>query len=155
PVFNNGNFALTPQVIGAGGTVRDTYLIDLSQGIGQWSRNAGLLIEGCVQVCDTQRPLLYLWEYSCLNKNVSVARRATDWEDLGYKGAKFIQGVVLRANTFPHQKLLQVEFDGSLAAPQIGLTLPIFHDGEQMIPYPQEDTGWQPFIAELVRLHGI
>jgi len=155
PVVVNGNIALATVNLGSGDTLRNTYLIDLSGGIGYYSRNFGLLIEGVVQACDTQRPLLYLWEPAFIIKGTSVVRRATDWEDLGYKGAKFIQGVVLRANTFGLQKLLQVEYDGSLSSPQVALTLPIFHDGEQSIAYPEQDIGWQPFIAELVRLHGV
>jgi hypothetical protein len=155
PVITNGNVALVPQIVGAGGTLRDTFMIDVSQGIGQWSRNFGLWIEGVLQACDTQRPLLYLWEPSFLWKNVSIINRATDWEDLGYKGLKFIQGVVLRANTFGLQKLLEVQFDGPLAAPQVALTLPIFHDGEVTVAYPKEDIGWNPFQAQLVRLIGV
>lgn len=155
PVLDNGNTALAPQIVGAGGIVRQTYLVDISQGIGQYSRNCGLWIQGRCEVCDTQRPLLFLWEHSYLWKGTSVGNRATDWEDLGYKGAKYIQGVVLRANTFGLQKVLEVQFDGPNAAPQLALQLPIFHDGEQSIAYPFEDTGWNPFIGELVRLRGL
>lgn len=155
PTITNGNILLAPQTLGIGDNLRDTYMVDVSQGIGQWSRNFGLRIEGNVDPCDTQRPLLYLWEVSYLWKNVSVIDRATDWEDLGYKGAKFVQGVVLRANTFGLEKLLQIEFDGPLAAPQVAMTLPILHNGEQSIAYPQLDLGWQPFLAQLVRLRGI
>jgi hypothetical protein len=96
PVLQNGNVALDPVTLGAGGILRDTFLIELTQGDGVYSRNCGLWIEGAVQACDTQRPIFYLWELSYLWKGTSVARRATDWEDLGYKGAKFIQGVIRR-----------------------------------------------------------
>ena len=155
PCITNGNVLLESWLLGQGGLFRDTFLIEVNQGAGQYSRNFGLLIQSCVDACDTQRPLLYLWEPSFIHKNVSVGRRATDWEDLGYKGAKFVQGVVIRANTFGVPKLLQVEYDGPANAPQVAMQLSIFHDGEQAIAYPQQDTGWNPFVAELVRLRGI
>ncbi len=159
PVVDNGNVALTQQTIGLGGTVRDTFLVEVGAGgevgYGVLSRNFGLWIEGAVQACDTQRPIFYLWEPAYLWKGTSVGFRATDWEDLGYKGAKFIQGVVIRANTFGVAKAVEVQFDGPNGAPQLGVTLSLLHDGEQSIAYPQADTGWQPFHGQLVRLQGI
>ena len=159
PVIDNGNVALTARNVGVGGLVRDTFLIEVGSGAdsgyGVLSRNFGLWIEGAVQACDTQRPLLYLWEPSYLWKQTSIARRATDWEDLGYKGAKFVQGVVIRANTFGEDKCVAVEYDGPNGAPQQALILTINHDGEQSKAYPLGATGWTPFIGELVRLRGL
>jgi hypothetical protein len=153
PVITNGNTALTPVIIGAGGTVRDTYIVELESGEGIYSRNCGFLIEGACQACDIQRPIFYLWETSWSWKQISTGRRATDWDDLGYKGAKFVQGVVLRANTFNQAKTLLVQYDGPNAAPQTAITLTISHNGERQIAYPLSSAGWTPFIAELVRLH--
>lgn len=155
PVIDNGNVALAPVTLGAADTLRTTYLVELSDGVGTLSRNCGLWIEGAVQACDINRPLLYLWEASYLWKGTAVGYRATDWEDLGYKGAKFVQGVVIRANTFGEPKLVEVQYDGPLNAPQVALTLSLLHNGEQTIAYPVEDAGWNPFIAELVRLAGV
>lgn len=160
PTLVNGSLDLAPQVVGIDGVVRDTYLIECSDGVGVLSRNFGLKIEGFCELCDTQRPLFYLWEPSQIAKQVIVARRATDWEDLGYKGAKFVQGIVIRANTFGLDKCLAVEFDGPNNNPQQALVLTINHDGEQSKAYPLESatdpaTRWNPFAAELVRLHGV
>jgi hypothetical protein len=157
PVTTNGNVALTQRTLGIGGTVRDTFLVEVgagSGGEGVLSRNFGLLIEGAVQACDTQRPLLYLWEPAFIPKQVSIARRATDWEDLGYKGAKFVQGVMIRANTFGATKSVAVQYDGVNTAPQTALTLSLTHNGERQVAYPLAAAGWTPFIAELVRLQG-
>jgi hypothetical protein len=159
PVIDNANVALDPQVVGAGGTERETYLIEVGlaaaeRGDGVISRNCGLRIEGAVQACDIQRPIFYYWEPSFLWKGLSVARRATDWEDFGYRGAKFVQGVVIRANTFGVNKTVEVQYDGPNDAPQVALTLTLNHDGEQTIAYPRAAGGWTPFIAELVRLQG-
>lgn len=159
PVISNGNDALEPNVLGALEAVRATYIVEVGEtagtlGDGIWSRNLGLWIEGTIQLCDTQRPLLYLWEPSFVPKQVSVAFRATDWQDLGYNGAKFIQGVVLRANTFGLPKTVNVQYDGPNGAPIVALALTINHDGEQTKAYPLDAAGWTPFIAELVRLQG-
>lgn len=157
PAVDNGNTLSTPRVVGIGGTVRDTFLIEIGTGPGGYgviSRTCGLLIEGLLDACDIQRPLLYLWEPAWAQKSVSRARRATDWSDLDYVGAKFVQGVVLRANTFGVQKAVEVQFDGPNSTPQVALTLSLVHNGERTYAYPLQDTGWTPFIAELVRLQG-
>ena len=159
PVVDNGNVALAPQLLGMGVAVRDTFLVEVGatddlRGTGPLSRNFGLWIQGCCELCDVQRPIFYLWEPSFLWKGVSVAYRATDWEDLGYKGTKFVQGILIRANTFNQQKSVEVQFDGPNTGPQVAMTLPLLHDGEQAIAYPLSNDGWQPFHAELVRLHG-
>lgn len=159
PVVENGNTLLTPQVLGASGNaLRDTYQIEVGAdgelGYGVLSRNFGLQITGGCQACDDQRPLLYLWEPAYLAKQVSTGWRATDWEDLGYKGAKFVQGVIIRANTFGLDKLVEIQFDGTNTTPQVALTLTINHNGERQIAYPLAAAGWTPFIGELVRMQG-
>jgi hypothetical protein len=159
PVVENGNVACDMRLLGASDTVRATYIVEVGQGgetgYGVLSRNFGMWIQGLCDSCDTQRPIFYLWEPAFLNKQSVVARRATDWEDLGYKGAKFVQGIVIRANTFGEDKCVSVEFDGPNINPQQALVLTINHDGEQSIAYPMTSLGWTPFIAELVRLRGI
>jgi hypothetical protein len=93
--------------------------------------------------------VLYLWEPAYLQKQTPIALRATDWEDLGYAGAKFVQGIVIRANTFGQNKTLLVQADG---VTQLSLT--INHNGEREIAYPLTPDGWDPFHAQLVRLKG-
>jgi hypothetical protein len=159
PVINNGNTALEPNLLGALATERATFIVEVGEdatalGDGVWSRNLGLWIEGQVQLCDTQRPILYLWEPSFVIKQISTAYRATDWQDLGYNGAKFVQGVVIRANTFGDNKTVNVQYDGPNGTPQIALALTLNHDGEQTKAYPLASAGWEPFVAELVRLQG-
>lgn len=160
PVVDNGNMLLAPQIVGVGGTVRDTYTIEVGAvpgsnlGYGVVSRNFGLQITGNCQVCNDQRPLFYLWEAAGIGKGTGVGYRATDWDDLGYKGSKFVQGIVIRANTFGIDKSITIQYDGPNAAPQTALTLTINHDGEQTKAYPLTTDGWVPFVAELVRLKG-
>lgn len=148
PVTENGNLPAT--TVGILGTVRDTFIIEVNAGVGALSENYGLEITWGCQICDGQRPLLYWWEPSWIFKQVAIARRRTDWEDLGYKGAKFIQGIVLRANTFNTTKLLNVQSDGGTTQ----LTLSALHNGELTLAYPLSSLGWTPFVSELVRIAG-
>ncbi len=159
PVIDYGNVALVPSTLGALDTVRYPYIIEIGEdspslGNGVWSRVLGLWIEGAVQSCDIQRPLLYLWEPSFAQKQITVARRATDWSDLGYMGAKFVQGVVIRANTFGEPKTVYVQHDQTNDSPASVITLVINHDGEETKAYPLSSAGWDPFTAQLVRLQG-
>jgi hypothetical protein len=159
PVINYGNTSLFPVTLGALDTVRYPYIVEVGLdspqfGTGIWSRNFGLLIESAVQACDVQRPVLYLWEPSFAPKQITTARRASDWSDLGYVGAKFVQGVVIRANTFGLPKTIYVQHDEPNDSPASVLTLEINHDGEQTKAYPLSAQGWDPFIAQLVRLQG-
>lgn len=160
PVIDYGNTALVSTTLGALDTVRYPYIVEIGEdspswGDGVWSRNLGLWIEGAVQACDEQRPLLYLWEPSFAQKQITVARRATDWSDLGYMGAKFVQGVVIRANTFGVPKTVYVQYDDAVNdSPAAIITLVINHDGEETKAYPLSTSGWDPFIAQLVRLQG-
>lgn len=145
PIYNDGTLGLTPVVLG-GGINRSTLLVDLNAGAGQLARNLGVQVAQASQL----QPLFYYWEPTALAKVDSSGQRATDWDDLGYRGAKFIQGVVIRANTFGAAKSVQVQFDGGTVA----MTISINHDGEIAKAYPLDAAGWTPFTAHLVRLVG-
>lgn len=150
PVTDDGQTISPTKVLGAGDTGRQTYLADLVGGAGLLTRNLGIRLTGTLQTGDTDRPSLYWWEPSFLFKAEDIARRATDWSDEGYVGAKFVQGVIIRANTYGATKLVQVQKDGGVVA----LTLSLNHDGETQVAYPLASAGWTPFVTELVRLVG-
>jgi hypothetical protein len=88
-------------------------------------------------------------------KQPRTQRRSTDWENLNYVGAKFIQGVVIRANTFGAEKQIEVQFEGG----HVGAQLTLLHDGETQYAYPLEREAAHsanfPFTAELVRLAAV
>lgn len=150
PVADNG-LTVLGSVVGAAAATRTQYIVDINNGQGILSRNLGIQIAGMSNLCDINRPLLYLWEPSLLAKVEDIQERATDWDDLGYKGAKFVQGIIIRANTFGQAKTLRVEYDGGALA----LNLTINHNGETEIAYPLDVNGWTPFLAQLVRLRSL
>lgn len=150
PVYNNGANTAASTSVGASNQ-RLTTTIEVVSGNGVVSRNFGLSIAGTIAASVLPRPSLYLWEPAYVPKQTIIARRATDWENLGYVGAKFIQGVVIRANTFNADKLAQVQYEGG----HVGASLTLLHDGETQYAYPISDGVWNPFVAELVRIIGV
>jgi hypothetical protein len=149
PVYDNGFGGLTAVPVLAS-ALRLPTIIDLSTGYGVLSQNFGVQISGAITVTGNPRTLLYLWEPAFVPKQTIIARRATDWEDLGYKGAKFIQGIVIRANTYNVKKLVELQYEGG----HVGMDFTLLHNGETQYAYPLEKAGWTPFVAELVRLVG-
>ena len=153
-VVNDAASTFGPEVMGAG-VVGRTLLppFDISGFTTILARNFGLRLTGSTIGAP---PVLYAWEPSVVPKVEDTAARPTDWDDLGYVGAKWVQGVVIRANTYNAKKIVQVWGD---LIPQIELVLQ--HNGEQEVAYPNGQEmpvinlalpGWTPFIAELVRL---
>lgn len=64
------------------------------------------------------------------------------WTNAGYVGDKFVQGIILDANTFNKQKPLDIEGDNSVKT-----SIKIQHNGRQGIPYTFDP----PFIAHMLR----
>lgn len=153
PVAQDGTIGLTAEVVGAGDSGRQAYVISVNTDPPLWARNFGLRINGETNDADGGRPRLYWWDPSFIGKAPSIGRRATDWDDLGYVGAKFIQGIVIRANTDGVAKSLLAQRD-SAAGPETMITFDATHTGESQIAYPKASEGWTPFVAELVRLQG-
>lgn len=146
-VYNDGEQALSVTSFGAGVTGLSMFVLDVNTGAGVLARNLGLKLSWSESLV---APALELWDPTYLSKAEDIQQRATDWDDLGYAGAKFIQGVVIRANTYGVAKTLSVEYDGGTVA----LTLSANHNGEIEIAYPLASAGWTPFLAQLVRLVG-
>ncbi len=150
PVGEDGTLFPTGTLLAQGDTGRQNYIVDMVSGDGVLARNMGLQFTSTITGSDTDRPTLFWWEPAYLVKAEDIAHRATDWEDLGYQGAKFVQGVIIRANTYGVDKLVHVQKDGGATA----ITLTINHDGETQVAYPLAAVGWDPFITELIRLVG-
>jgi hypothetical protein len=89
---------------------------------------------------------LYIWQPSFIPKPETIADRVTDWDDAGIKGAKWIQGFILHADTFNAAKAMTVRDSDALATHSF--TPAVRHNGEAEIAY-SFDT---PFIAHQVRL---
>lgn len=149
-VASDGSIMPAPATIAAGETARQTYIAAIPDG-DLLADNLGIELSGVVN--GDGRQTLFWWEPAYLLKAEDTDTRAADWDDLGYFGAKFIQGVIIRANTYGQTKQVLVQ-RATEAGEETMLALQVNHDGEAQIAYPLAADGWNPFIGELVRIKG-
>jgi hypothetical protein len=115
--------------------------IDINAGAGRFAKNMDLDLAWSTSATP---PTLYSWQPAFLNQPEKVYRRATDWDDDGYVGAKFVQGYILTADTENLSRNLQTQYD----AAQIGETLATQHNGQQTKAYSFQ----VPFVGHEMRL---
>lgn len=92
------------------GSTRTQFVRDILGGEGRDARSAGLDLiwsNGTAGI-----PRLYGWEYAILDYPEEIVNRATDWDNGGYGGTKWLQGFRLKGDTLGLQKTFQVEIDG-------------------------------------------
>ncbi len=88
-------------------------------------------------------PKLYFWEPSFLERPEDTFLRATDWDSCDYPGLKFIQGMILEADTEGQNRTVMVQAD------QLDVeTVAINHNGQRMEAYALTT----PVEAHMVRL---
>jgi len=76
-----------------------------------------------------------------------LANFDANWEDDGYLGAKFMQGVVIDADTLGVAKTVEIQYEGGVAA-----TLTVKHTGRRAIAYSFSPlNGIGPFVAHKLR----
>lgn len=134
-------------------------IIDITQAVnppgtnntGVISRNIGLDLSWASL---TTLVTLYEWMPSFTPKDDVVILRATERDDLGMPGAKFVQGLLMRADTLGATKTIQIQADnGPNGQMTTQLTLAnVVHNGESIIAYPNDQLGWDPFICHLVKM---
>jgi hypothetical protein len=107
----------------------------------------GITVGGSGSCAPRVGPKLYFWEPSYLDRPEDIAERATDYEDAGLVGAKFLQGFILQADTMGQNKQIQIQGD----AAQPLQTYTINHNGEVILPYTFDPAK----IASLVRVIGL
>lgn len=139
-----GVYTYTIKVTGADGA----FATSLCTGI------TGITITAVGLCAERIGPKIYFWEPSFLEKPEDTAQRATDWEDSGLVGAKFVQGFLLEADTEGADKMIKIQGD------QADLqSYTINHDGQTIKPYvlnpakvasllrvgPDDDVPWRFF----------
>lgn len=98
------------------------------------------------------RSYLYEWQPAAIPKPETHFKRVTDWDDGGYAGPKWLQGVRLRGDTFNQPKRVQVQGDNQIVIAE----LLVSHNGETTKDYPAaaSDT-WTPQPTHLMRIIGL
>lgn len=127
------------QVFASGSRVHPIY--DLENGDGVIGRNLGLVVSWSSA---TETPVLYEWTPSYVVKVEDTEQRATDWDNGGFNGLKFVQGMRLTADTQNLPTVLQVQSDtGTVEV--AGVTC--VHNGQVTIAY-----SWPPFMGHELRI---
>ena len=137
------NYHNTTTALATTNAAARTQLIEaIGTGGGLFSITAGIDITWSASA--SGNPTLYQYELAYLVKPELSVSRATDWTDDGYEGAKFVQGMVIQANTYGATANLTVGYDCQTLAP----TFAINTSCEQEIPisFPT------PFIAHMMRV---
>lgn len=113
-----------------------SFPVDLAQSL---YRNLAPLITWAEKVLIR----LYGWQPSYISQPENTALRITDWTNAGYPGAKFVQGLILEADTA--NVALSINIQGDAGA--VGANISVQHNGQTEIAY-----SFVPFVAHLLRL---
>lgn len=90
---------------------RNTVVLDFNQGDGIYSRDIGCKFSWPLP----SRNVLYEWQPSLIPMPEGVYNRPGDWDDGGTPGAKFIQGVIVDADSFGAAKTFALQASDDLA----------------------------------------
>ena len=119
---------------------RDGEVVDINDGKGELGRDLSVDFAWSSQ----NTPKLYLWERSLLVRPEDVNLRGGDYEDAGHPGTKFVQGVLIEADTKGVDRVIQIQYDNDVDAE----TITVNHNGRIRIPY----SFITPFHANRMRL---
>jgi hypothetical protein len=141
--YNNHTTAIT--ALGTmTGAPQQQKLFDLSSGAGVRARNISVRLHGTTTV--GSRPRLYSWEPSVLDFPADTVLRASHKHDAGYAGDKYMQGIVIHADTYNQPKTLVFKKDDGTTLDTITIT----HNGERRESYSFDITNDLTRIARLV-----
>lgn len=121
------------------GASRTKATFDINSGSGVEARNLAIDMSGT-----GINQKLYFIEPSFAARPEDTFRRATQYDDDGYPGEKWVQGIWIEADTQNIAKSIGIQYDGGTVAE----TLTITHNGRRMEPY----SFGSAFVARLLRL---
>ena len=108
------------------------------------SEFAPSVFQGNLGPCDDRfGPKIYFWEPSYLDRPEDTFLRATDWDAAGYNGLKFVQGLIIEADTEGQTREILLQGDQADIE-----TITINHNGQVEKPYSLN----QPVLKHLLRL---
>lgn len=122
-----------------------TFTVTVTDFLGNTASTTGCTITvATLGVCQERfGPKIYFWEPSFLDRPEDTFLRATDWDNAGYEGMKFIQGVIIEADTAGQDREILIQGDQ-----QDIETITINHNGQKMEAYSLT----QPYEAHMVRV---
>lgn len=136
------NYSASPDAaLPVTGSGRTQQALDIQGGNGFLARNIAADISWSSA---TGTPILYEWQPAVVDKPELSLKRATDWDDSGISGTKYVRAVLIEADTLGSQRTVNVLGDGGAAT---GNALSITHAGQTLLPY-----ALTPFNAHLMKL---
>lgn len=136
---NLSTVAIQSQAFGLAKNGRAHYVLDVNNGDGAIARNVGLELRWAAKA----RVKFWGWQPSIIQLPEDTFLRATDWDDAGVFGEKFIQGCLIEADTLGITRTVQVVSGSGV----VQATLAVTHNGQTQIPY-----SFAPFVAHTVKL---
>ncbi len=107
------------------------YTVKVTDFLGHFStHDCSIVVPAPADCAERFGPKLYFWEPSFLDRPEDTEMRATDWENAGLVGAKFVQGFLLHADTQGVDKQVTLQGDGASIQ-----TYTVNHNGEEIKPY--------------------
>ncbi len=135
-----------PSNLASQGAIRAPYIVDFANGLGLYSRD----LDTVLQWATNNSTALYVWQPTWVPQPEGVQNRPTDWDDAGEPGTKFVQGLMLEADTFGNQKTFQVQSGDDLSFHKPN-EVPVIFRGQSILPF----TFTPPFLAHNMRLVAI
>ncbi len=139
PWIDDYETALTAKVINTSALIQT--VIDISSGAGQLAEEIALALSWSATAAG--RPELHEWDPAFVPKPEDTFLRGTDFDTAGYQGAKFVQGVIIEADTGGLARTVQVQGDGGT----VQATFTVNHNGQIEAPF-----SFTPFVAHTLRL---
>lgn len=139
PWIDDYETALTAKVINTSALIQT--IIDIRGGEGELAEEIALALSWSATAA--ARPELHEWDPAFVPKPEDTFLRGTDWSTADYSGAKFVQGVIIEADTDGVARTVQVQSDGGT----VQATLTINHNGQIEAPF-----SFTPFVAHTLRL---
>lgn len=122
---------------------RTGVVLDFNSGDGLYSRDIGTIFSWSV----SNRAVLWVWQPSLIPMPENQFNRPSDWIDGGHPGNKFIQGIIVEADTFNLPKTFQLQSADDLSLHTLNEMPAVFP--KQTIKAFSCQT---PFLAHSVRI---
>jgi hypothetical protein len=132
-----------PSQLVSQGAIRAPYILDFAQGLGLYARD----LDAVLQWTLNNQTALYVYQPSLVPQPEGVQNRPTDWTDEGVPGMKFVQGLILEADTFGTPKQFLAQDSDTLGMHKPNET-PVTFNGQSTLPF----TFTPPFLAHSMRL---
>lgn len=121
---------------------RHEIILDFANGDGLYARDLGTIFSWSIGT----KTALYVWQPSIIPMPETIYGRPSDWDDGGTPGAKFIQGIILRADSFGVSKTFQLESQDDHSFHNL-LEMPMIFSQQQ-----EKAFSCVPFISHAIRL---